>query len=135
MAIKDIAVRLREAANAADSVMEDFLREPSPGQAGLENAIREYIARKLELDEEEISDNITIMVRSNISKTSGIPLEKLKEMDRPGACGSAPAVLSKRVLLFLDVQKKLGVAMDPKQAQDIHTVQELAEVLYPLWKK
>ena len=132
MALKDIAGRLEEAARAADAVMADYLSEPLAGPAGLEKTIREYIAVKLRLDGDEVSDNITVMVRISVSKDSGIPLEKLKAMDRPGACGSAPTVLAKRVLLFLDVQKKLGVAMKPELAQDIQTVQDLAGVLYPL---
>ena len=113
-------------------MISDYLSKPLSDQSGLERVIKEYIAIKLQLEEEEISDNITIMVRISVSKATGIPLEKLKAMDRPGACGSAPTVLAKRVLLFLDVQKKLGVAMDPKLAGSIQTVQDLAEILYPL---
>ena len=50
-------------------------------------------------------------------------------MDKPGACGSAPAVLAKRILFFLDVQGKLGVKMPPEDAGKIQTVQDLAEEL------
>ena len=135
MAIKDIAAKVGEAGKAADAVMEEYLSRPLTDQKDLEKAIKAYVALKQQLADEEISDNITVMVRISVSKSSGIPVEKLKEMDRPGACGSTPAVLAKRILLFLDVQKKLGVAMDPKIAQEIQTVQDLAGILYPLLKE
>lgn len=132
MARKDIATEISESGKVADAVIEEYLSRQLINQAELADAIKKYIAAKQQLEEEEVSDNITIMVRISVSKASGIPIEKLKEMDRPGACGSAPTVLAKRILLFLDVQKKLGVSMNPKDAQKIQTVQDLAEVLYPL---
>ena len=134
MRAKEIARQIADAKKAADSVMSDFLDKTEPEDWELEQAIRRYIALKLQLDEAEVSDNITIMVRISVSKATGIPLEKLKEMDRPGACGSAPAVLAKRVLLFLDVQKKLNVSMPPEKAGSIQTTHDLTEILYPLLK-
>ena len=132
MAMKEIAGRLKEAAKAADAVMEDYLKKPSRDAGTLAGVIRQYAAAKMQLSEEEISDNITVMTRYHVSRISGIPVEKLKEMDKPGACGSAPAVLAKRILFFLDVQGKLGVKMPPEDAGKIQTVQDLAEELLPL---
>ena len=132
MAMKDIAGRLKEAAKAADAVMEDYLQNPSRDTTALAGVIRQYAAAKMQLAEEEISDNITVMTRYHVSRISGIPADKLKEMDKPGACGSAPAVLAKRILFFLDVQAKLGVKMPPEDAGKIQTVQDLAEELLPL---
>lgn len=134
MTAREIAKQIAQASQAADLVMTEFLELTDPGPDELEQAIRRYVALKLQLEGDEISDNITKMVRISVSKASGIPLEKLKEMDRPGACGSAPAVLAKRVLLFLDVQKKLHVSMPPEKAGDIQTTQDLTDVLYPLFQ-
>lgn len=135
MAIRDIAGRLNEAAKAADVVIEEYYKNPSQNVAELAQVIRQYITLKLQLPEDEVSDNITVMVRYSISQATGISIEELKTMDRPGACGSAPAVLAKRILLFLDVQRKLGVQMPPADAGRIQTVQDLAEELMPLLMK
>ena len=134
MALKDISNRLRNAGQKADAVIEAWRNSPSKNEEALSRVVRAYIGRKLELPEEKISDNITIMVRENISAATGIPVEKLKEMDRPGACGSTPAVLAKRILLFIDIQDKLGVKMPPADAGSIQTVQDLAKELWPLIK-
>lgn len=72
------------------------------------------------------------MVRIRISKATGIPVEKLKELDKAGACGSAPAVLAKRVLLFIDIQKKLGITFPADKMYGVQTVQDLAELAFPL---
>jgi len=132
MAMKSIVGQLKEAAKAADAVMEDYRKSPSRDVETLARVIRQYAAAKMQLTEDETSDNITVMTRYHVSRISGIPVEKLKEMDKPGACGSAPAVLAKRILFFLDVQGKLGVKMPPEDAGKIQTVQDLAEELLPL---
>lgn len=132
MAVRGIAGHLNEAAKAADTYIEAYQGQSFATAEELTQVIRQYIVIKLQLPQEEVSDNITKMVRCSISKATGIPVEQLKEMDRPGACGSAPAVLAKRILLFLDIQTKLGVRMPPDHAGNIQTVQDLAEELLPL---
>ena len=89
-------------------MISDYLSKPLSDQSGLERVIKEYIAIKLQLEEEEISDNITIMVRISVSKATSIPLEKLKAMDRPGACGSAPTVLAKKGSALSGCTEKAG---------------------------
>lgn len=132
MGMKEIARGITEAAKAADTVLVDFLAADGADEERLADSLKEYAGIKLQLKPEEIGDNITIMVRISISNATGIPLEKLKEMDKAGACGSAPAVLSKRVLLFLDVQKKLGITLPPDKLYGVQTVQDLAELAFPL---
>lgn len=128
---QEAAARIKEASNAADRLMEAFLESGSFDRKELEETLKRYIGCKLQLAKEEISDNITVMVRTSVSKATGIPAEKLKELDRPGRCGSAPTVLAKRVLLFVDIQKKTGVTIPPDRAPDIQTVEDLSEILYP----
>ena len=132
MGMKEIASRIGEANKASAAVLEEFRALPEADQLDLASALSRYIPEKLQLKGEEVSDNITIMVRTSISKATGISLEKLKEMDRPGACGSAPAVLAKRVLLFLDTQKQLGVALPPEKLYDVQTIADLTDLAFPL---
>lgn len=131
MSAREIASQIAESAKAADAVLADFLSQPEQGEEALAAAIKKYIAVKQQLSGDEVSDNITIMVRISISKATGIPVEKLKEMDKAGACGSAPAVLAKRVLLFIDIQKKLGITFPADKMYGVQTVQDLAKLAFP----
>lgn len=130
--MKDIAGRLKDAGRAADQIIAAYREGDAGDAAELADVVKRYITVKLRLQEEEVSDLIGEMVRFSVSKASGIPVEKLKEMDRPGACGSAPAVLSQKILLLLDIQNKLSVKMPPQAAVEIRTVRDLADVLMPL---
>ncbi|MBR3642641.1 MAG: hypothetical protein IKN57_03940 [Parasporobacterium sp.] len=132
MGMKEIASRIGEANKESAAVLEEFHALPEADQSDLAFALNRYIPGKLQLQGEEVSDNITIMVRTSISKATGISLEKLKEMDRPGACGSAPAVLAKRVLLFLDIQKQLGITLPPEKLYGVQTIEDLTNLAYPL---
>ncbi len=132
MAIKDVANRITKSAKAADLLWEEAMEQPKIDEKKLAEVMKEYIGLKQQLEGDEVSDNITIMVRISVSKATGIPFEKLKEMDKAGACGSAPAVLAKRVLLFLDIQKKLGITFPPEKMYGVQTVQDLAKLAIPL---
>ena len=135
MEIKEIAARIGEANKASAAVLEEFHALTEADPSDLASALNQYIPRKLQLEGEEVSDNITIMVRISISKATGISLEKLKEMDRPGACGSAPAVLAKRVLLCLDIQKQLDITLPPEKLYGVQTTGDLADLAFPMVKE
>lgn len=132
MGRKEIADRLKEAAAQANTELEKIRSAPDMGREKMAEVLRRYAARRLMLDASEVSDNITKMVRIHVSKTMHIPEEELKNMDKPGMCGSAPAVLSLRILMFLAVQEQLGVKLPAQKTPDIQTVQDLAELLIPL---
>lgn len=127
MDMKAITSRLTKANEQAELILQDIRNHPDSDRVYIEENLTKYIARKLLLAEDEISDNIIEMVRINVSKASNLTIEELKEMDRPGVCGSAPAVLSKRVLLYLAIQKGLGITLPPKAVPEIRTVQDLTD--------
>ena len=129
MNIQDMAGRLNRANGEADTALERIRSNPHADREWIENCLRNYIASKLLLDEEEISDNIVEMVRINVSKASHISVEELKKMDRPGACGSAPTVLAKRVLLYIGIQNALGITLPARELPDVRTVQELTDMI------
>lgn len=133
--VREIAGRLKQGQKTAEALLEDLrlAQEQSPEE--IADKLKQYIAIKLLLSEAEISDNIIEMVRINVAKASHLSVEQLKEMDRPGRCGSAPAVLSKRVLLYLDIQKKLGITLPAQKLPEVRTVLELTDIILPLIRK
>ena len=130
--VREIAGRLKQKQEAAESLLEEVRSAPERSAEEIAGKLRQNIAAKLLLSETEISDNIIEMVRINVAKASHMTVEQLKEMDRPGRCGSAPAVLSKRVLLYIDIQKQLGITLPAMELPEIRTVQELTVMILPL---
>lgn len=129
------ADRLKRAATLANEALDEIRRTPDMAPSEMAAVLRRYAAIRLSLEDSEISDSIIKMVRISVARSMHISEAELKHMDKPGQCGSAPAVLSMRVLLFLAVQERLGVKLPPEKAADIETVQDLADVLIPLLRK
>ena len=134
MELQNMASRLNEAASLAEESLEYIRSNTDLDSIQVENSLRQYISQKLLLSEEETSDHIIDMVRINIAKASHKTVEEIKKLDRPGACGSAPAVFSKRVLLYLGIQKALNIKLPPAEMADITTVQELSKIVISLMK-
>ena len=130
--VREIAGRLKHNNEMAESHLDEIRSFPELPAAVVAEKLKQYIAAKLLLEEDEVSDNIIEMVRSNVAKASHMTIEQLKEMDRPGRCGSAPAVLSKRVMVYLDIQKNLGITLPAKDLPEVRTVQELTDMILQL---
>lgn len=135
MNMREMAGRLARANEQAEAALKEIRIYADVDRTGVEECLRRYIAAKLLLSEDEISDNIIQMVRINVAKASNMTVEELKEMDRPGACGSAPAVLSKRVLMYIALQKALEITFPPTKLSGVVTVQELADLILSLLRK
>lgn len=130
-----MAGRLKQKKETAESLLEEIRSALEKSLEEIAGKLKQYIAAKLLLSEAEVSDNIIEMVRINVAKASHMTVEQLKEMDRPGRCGSAPAVLSKRVLLYIDIQKQLGITLPAMEMPEVRTVQELTDMILPLIRK
>ena len=133
--VRDMAGRLKQKKETAESLLEEIRSALEKSPEEIAGKLKQYIAAKLLLSEAEVSDNIIEMVRINVAKASHMTVEQLKEMDRPGRCGSAPAVLSKRVLLYIDIQKQLGITLPAMEMPEVRTVQELTDMILPLIRK
>lgn len=133
--VREMAGRLKQKKETAESLLEEIRSALEKSLEEIAGKLKQYIAAKLLLSEAEVSDNIIEMVRINVAKASHMTVEQLKEMDRPGRCGSAPAVLSKRVLLYIDIQKQLGITLPAMEMPEVRTVQELTDMILPLIRK
>ncbi len=133
--VREMAGRLKQKKETAESLLEEIRSALEKSPEEIAGKLKQYIAAKLLLSEAEVSDNIIEMVRINVAKASHMTVEQLKEMNRPGRCGSAPAVLSKRVLLYIDIQKQLGITLPAMELPEVRTVQELTDMILPLIRK
>ena len=128
----DAARRLAEANRLANQALAEIQAVPNPDRSFLEDRLREYVARKMALEEGEISDSVTEMIQISVARSMHVDISRLKKVDHASKCNGTTAVISKRVLLFLAIQKGLGVTLPPEKTPDIHTVQDLADILLPL---
>lgn len=121
--------KISEAGRQAKLVLAEIKDKREPDIGFMERKFREFMKIKLMLDEEEVSDNITLMAQISVAKALNIPVTMLPGVDVPGQCGGVTAVLSKRIQLFLDVQKSLDIQIEPKLTPGIQTIHDLAEIV------
>lgn len=132
MTLQNKARELTEINNRANAVLDGIRRQPDPDATFMETQLKKYIGLKLMLDENEISDNITLMVQTSVAKSLHITINELPGVDKPGQCGNASAVLGKRIQLFLAIQKGLDVSVPARKTPSIKTVHDLASILMSL---
>lgn len=134
MRIQDKAKILAEANRQSNLILDEIRNAKKPDYEFVKERLRRYCGMKLLLPEQDISDNITLMAQMAVARAMHIEVTDLPGVDRPGQCGGASAVLSKRIQLLLAIQKGLNVRIEPKETPHIHTVDDLAKRLVPLLK-
>ncbi len=129
---QDIKDRLLQANHLASYEIAAIKKNHKSGADFIEKHLKSYIAYKLLLDKTEVSDSISDMIRENVAKSLNIEKERLKKVDQPSKCNGATAVVSKRVLLFLAVQRELEIQLPVEKTPEIETVKDLAELICDL---
>ncbi len=132
MSSQDIKERLLFANNLAKEEIIAIKENPQAGISYIAEHIKSYIAYKLLLDKTSFSDNINEMIQDNVAKSLNVDKEKLKKVDQPSKCNGTTAVTSKRVLLFLSIQKELEIQLPVEKIPEIESVVDLAKLIYAL---
>lgn len=128
---QELARKMAAINEKALEILKDLRGWKAMDRPEMEEIIRRYAACKLQLNEEDICDNLTIMARISVARVMNISVEELKAMDVPGMCGSASGVLAKRVAMFMDVQKVLDIKIPPEKTPYIQTIQDLLDIVIP----
>ena len=93
--------------------------------------LRPYILYKFLLDgEERLPEDFTGLVKLSIARTAKIDPALLKDLQRAQKCTSASSVAIKKGLLFLDIQRQLGITFDPEKTTDIGSLRDLARLVF-----
>lgn len=122
--------QLRMAEQHADSILQIIKDKEEIDLFWLEEKLKDYCAEILRLPIEETDDNLTLMVQRSVARALNIEVDQLPGVDQPGQCGNSTVVLSKRIHLFLAVQRGLGVVIDAKSTPKITMVRDLAKIIY-----
>ena len=110
-------------------ILEEIRRNPELTGDFLQDSLKRYCGLIFMLPEYEVNENITLMAQTCVARALHIPVSKLPGVDHPGQCGGSTAVLSKRIQLFLGVQKGLGIYIDPKVTPNINMIRDLAQII------
>lgn len=120
---------LKSCAEKAARELDWLKANPQTSREEWASHIRGYVLAKFLLEEGEPEQDLIQLAQKSVSLLTGIPREKLEQMDRPSGCTAATAVLDKKVLLLLSLSKGLGVPLPPGSAPKIKTLDQLAEAL------
>lgn len=92
--------------------------------------IKKYVYAKFLLEEDTETDGTLFdLARASISAMMKIPKEDVDKKDLPSCCG-ATAVLDKKVLLLIQLEKDLNIAISAEESASIITLKDLAATVF-----
>lgn len=120
--LREEAMASREAEKIRDGVWN------SEGE--LRALVRAYILFKLSLyDPPSERERINELVRDSLIKTLRAEGKGLEKLDVTARCDGSNAVRSKRILLFMAVQRSMGIKLPPDKTAGIDTVGDLTALV------
>ncbi len=124
--------RLIRANCLAEKEIASIKNNPKADKNVLERHLKNYTAYKLLLCDVEVEDTINEAIRESVARSLNVEKERLEKIDQPGGCDGLTAVLSKRVLLFMSIQKELGIKFPPEITAHIKTFDDLSGIVQDL---
>lgn len=119
--------RLMNASHEAQVCASEILAADKTDHHLIRSLVLRYISIRFFLDEEEMcSDNIYELAEIAVAKTMAIKREKLADIDIPGTCTGASSATSKKILLLMALRRDLALELDPEQAVELNTVDQIA---------
>lgn len=104
-----------------DNLTADFVSEH----------LRKYVLNKYFLDEECCpTDNINDIMLISLERALKIDRNLIKETEKGGACDRGTPVMTKRILLFLALQRELNIVLPPAEAAKAKTTAQLAQIVF-----
>lgn len=97
----------------------------------LNERITDFVLAKFMLDRDEcIGVDFQMLSELSLSKTMNISPELVKEFDTARSCAGATSVIAKKTLLYLAIQKALGIELAAEKTPKVHTFEEFTELVW-----
>lgn len=128
----DIKERLLRANKLAEEEMIQIKSNSELDIAFLETHLKNYIVHKLRLEDTKKKDNINEMIQESVAKSLNVDRDRLKKVDQRSGCDGATSVTSKRVLLFIAIQKELSIQFPAEKMPYIETIKDLVTLVFSL---
>lgn len=107
---------------------------PTPAFEEFTERVHAYVRTRMLLEpEDELIDSLNVLGQMNLARALGVTLPELSQMDMEAKCGGTSAVMTKKILLIMALNKDLGVKVSPEEAAEITKLSELVTRLYELY--
>ncbi|WP_102374204.1 acyl carrier protein [Raoultibacter massiliensis] len=134
---RDRALELRyeEAEKKAKAIAETLKSKPRPSADEFDASVRSYIRTRMLLEpKDEMPDSLNVLGQMNLARALGVSIPELSSIDMEAKCGGTSAVMTKKILLIMALNRDLGVSVTPDEAAEITKISELIERLYHLYE-
>lgn len=119
-----------EARKVAQAVNEGSM----PDKESFRKAVERYIRIRMLLEpDDELPNSLNLLGQMNLSRALGIPIPDLSKVDMEAKCGSTSAVMTKKILLIIALNRDFGIKIEADVAADITKLNELVEITYSLY--
>ena len=93
--------------------------------------LRCYVLHKYMLDPDmELPENFSELTDLSLSRSMRISPELVKEFDLAKSCDGASSAMAKKVLLFMAIQRELGIELPAIESARITSLADLAELAW-----
>lgn len=123
---EEIAAQTKRARQYLDRMKSGQCRDSDAFYA----CLRGYTLARFLLTEEETAEEIAELAAKSMAKLLHIPVETLKQNDKPSGCTYATSVSDKKILLIMSLTKALNVTLFPRQVPEIRTLGQLSALLW-----
>jgi hypothetical protein len=97
-----------------------------------------YILERFMLEPDTTETNLLLLAKESLRKQhAAAPLteEQLLHSFSRSDCRGTNSIIKKKVLLMMNLEKKLGVHIDDRKSADIETTVQLADALFALLRE
>lgn len=134
--VSNIKERLLAARTKAWAELETLRAQKTLSADFMRTHLRRHILAKYMLDETTCpTDNINEIMLISLERAMHIDRTLIKETEKGGACDRATPVVTKRVLLFLALQKDLQTQLPPDALAQAETTADVADIIRLTWIK
>ena len=126
--------QLQKQSAAADEELSAVRSLPDLTEPELREHLRKFILTKYLLDLDCKEESIQRLSEMSIEKVLEMNQRELNTSDLGLGCGGTSSVYNKIILLFMAIQRDIGVTMDPTLTPEMKTVTILSETIYKLLK-
>ncbi|BDE96931.1 hypothetical protein [Raoultibacter timonensis] len=128
--------RYETAEKEAKKIAKSLNSEPHPTFDEFETAIRSYIRIRMLLEpEDELPDSLNVLGQMNLSRALGVSIPELSSIDMEAKCGGTSAVMTKKILLIMALNRDLDIYLTPEEAAETTKLSMLVERLYRLYER
>ena len=100
------------------------------------DCLRRYILEKYLLTDEDVpaGENFDEIVEISLSKSMKVSKSLVEQFDTAQSCDGATSAMAKKVLLFMAIQRDLGIELPATESARIKTMSDLTRLTFDTMK-